>query len=140
MYKERSRKLVLVGSFFVALILLTFMVGPAMAANGPAIVVLNATCGMLDQYGKPTIDADQAQIVVSYNNDELNNSNVTLKCKVSNISNDSGNAIHWNINNTVPEFKCEAFVNQNPAGWVTEDWSQTISASGESTLTCKFKS
>jgi hypothetical protein len=64
-----------------------------------------------------------------------NNGGVEVdKYSADGVFNDSGKAVHWNNANT--GLLCQSAA----TGAITNDWSETLSASGNATLTCKFKS
>jgi len=60
-----------------------------------------------------------------------------LRCQTT-ISNNTGSAINYSGNSTIG---CRSYFNPDDltATELTEYWSQTISASGNATLTCHFK-
>jgi hypothetical protein len=104
------------------------MPAPLTAANGPAIVEPYKSCDMLDA-NKLAFKAEEAQIVISNNSEEPSVNNITLKCKAT-LKTPPPSALQFDYDNT--GFVCGI------TGDVTTNWHQTISASGESTLTCKF--
>ena len=64
-----------------------------------------------------------------------NNGGVEVdKFSADGVFNDTGQAVHWNYANSGDS--CQSPV----TGALTDDWSETISASGNAMLTCKFKS
>lgn len=142
MNKVRNRKLVLYGSFAIALVLLTVVIAPDISATGPAAVIRipEFTCTMFDLTGLGTFGADFGQIVVSDNklSDDLKFSNAHLVCRAE-IDNHTGELIVHDYDSTGEQ--CEAIklnIDGTKVSFFTQDWRQTIQPSGESTLTCKF--
>jgi hypothetical protein len=56
------------------------------------------------------------------------------KYSADGVFNDTGAAVHWSNANT--GLLCQSVA----TGAITDDWSETISASGNAMLTCKFTS
>jgi hypothetical protein len=96
------------------------VVSPA-SADG-AVVIDDAGCGLLDGDGGFAVaDSDHAVVTPSGNG--------VLKCKAEVTPPSSGQAAHFDFGST-------GLLCGTPAG-VTDDWKETVSASGEATLTCK---
>ena len=88
----------------------------------PAIHISGFGCGMLDGDGGG-VAADRSRVVIT------SSGNANLKCSVSGVANSTGSAVHWDFDNT--GFLCGTTVG------LTEQWKETVSASGNATLTCK---
>jgi hypothetical protein len=56
------------------------------------------------------------------------------KFSADGVFNDTGKAVHWDNANT------GLFCQSDATGALTTDWSETLSASGNAMLTCKFTS
>ena len=97
-------------------------------AGGGAIVINDKGCGMLDGDGGFVFaDRDHAVITPSPNGNGM------LSCKVKGVPNSTGKAVIWNFENRGSLVQCGT-----PAG-PTDNWQETISASGNATLTCLVK-
>ena len=88
----------------------------------PAIHIDGFSCGMLDGNGGG-ITADASSVVIT------SSGNVNFKCSVSGVANSTGSAVQWNFDNT--GLLCGTTVG------VTDQWKETVSASGNATLSCK---
>jgi hypothetical protein len=102
---------------------LMFLVsGSAVAGN--AVQIQQSGCGLLDGSGN-YVYTNQSRTVVT-----PSEAGVTiLKCFADNIRNNTGSAVRFNNANT--GVLC---VTQSGS---TNDWSETVSASGQAILTCK---
>ena len=98
----------------------TVAAAPALADG--AVVINDQGCSLLDGNGAfAAADSDHAVITPSGNG--------VLKCKATVAPPAGGKAVQWNLTNT--GVFCSTL-----AGF-TDDWRETVSASGEATLTCK---
>jgi len=86
-------------------------------AKDPAIVINDFGCGLMDGDGNFAF-ADASHAVVT------SSGNSTLKCSAT-VANSQGKAVNYN------DFLCGT-----PLG-LTTDSHETVSASGQATLTCK---
>lgn len=101
----------------------------APVANAAPAVVINPAggCGLLDGNGNATFTNDTKLTATQSNN---NNSKFTCKATVTPSS--AGNAARFDFGST--GFLCGI---PSPFGFQTTDqWHETVSASGEATLTC----
>jgi hypothetical protein len=100
-------------------------------ADKPGAVVINDQgCGLFDGNGGFAF-ADSDHVVVTPSG------NQHLKCRADVTPPASGKAVHYDTDNNPfgPGTVCAIVT---PAGFVTtEDWRETVSASGRATLTCK---
>ena len=97
----------------------------AKADNGATHYVGTDNC-LLDSAGNCAANAYKA---VS------NNGGIEVdKFSASGVFNNTGHAVQWNYANT--GFHCVS----DATGAITADWSETLSASGNAMLTCKFTS
>lgn len=111
------------------LVLATIVGGTALVTSaagadpgGGAVVINDQGCGLLDGNGGFAVaDSDHAVVTPSGNG--------VLKCKADVTPPSSGQATHFDFGST-------GLLCGTPAG-VTDDWKETVSASGEATLTCK---
>ncbi len=110
-------------SMFGATTLHSAIADPSPSAT-PAVVIKDNGCSMVDQNGDVTIVSD------SDHSTTTSKGNTTLQCKAT-TPNDSGKAIKFNKDNT--GLPCTT-----PLG-LTDNWSETISKSGQATLTCTVK-
>ncbi len=109
------------GAVGAALLTASLFAAGTASADG-AIVIKDSTCGLLDGNGAPTLaDLSHAVITPSGNN--------VLKCSATVTAPASGQAAHFDF--TTFASPCET-----PSG-TTNDWMETVSASGQATLTCK---
>jgi hypothetical protein len=103
------------------LALAAFLLVPMTGWADPAVVIMDFGCGLIDGDGG---------FVLTYGTIEIQNSsgNATLKCHATGVANDTGQAVHWDFDNTGLE--C------GTSDGLTTDWHETVSASGNATLTC----
>jgi hypothetical protein len=104
--------------------LATFAAAPAFSdSDNAAIVAKDGLCGLQDGDGNFVLTSSSIQVT--------NNGGVTtLVCKVKDVPNSTGSAVHYDFEST--GFLC------NTNGGQTEDWSETVSASGNATLVCRI--
>jgi hypothetical protein len=119
------RKVLLAALLLVAVAALMLVSGfgrvAAAKADNGAVIINDAGCGLLDGNGGFALaDSDHAVIT--------SNGNGVLVCKASGLANDTGTAVRYNFAST-------GFLCGTPAG-ATQDWSETVSASGNATLSC----
>ena len=89
-----------------------------------AVVVHDGACGLFDGAGNivPVLDGRFSV---------TNNSGRMVQCRASDVPNSTGQALHFDRESTgVP---C------NAGGTLTDDWHQTLSASGQAVITCRVK-
>ena len=63
-----------------------------------------------------------------------------IQCTVKGVANSSGKAVHFDTDNNpfLPGLEC-GLVDDSGNLFLTTDWKETVSASGNAVLTCKFK-
>ena len=88
----------------------------------PAIHIDGFGCGMLDGDGGG-VAADRSSVVIT------SSGNANLKCSVSGVANSTGSAVQYD--NASTGLLCGTTVG------VTDQWKETVSASGNATLSCK---
>lgn len=115
---------ILMVSLFVSLGLVVLS-HPETRAEG-AVVINDATCGMLDGDGN-FIFADSSHSVET----SSNNDNSVFICKASNVPNSTGKAVRYDFDST--GLPCGTLAGS------TNKWHETVSASGEAKLVCQFK-
>ena len=86
--------------------------------DNSATITKDFGCGLLDGNGGFVFTDASHSVVTS-------NGNGTLKCSAAGVPNSTGSAVQYN------DFGCNT-----PAGFTT-DMHETVSASGQATLTCK---
>ena len=103
-------------------------------AGGPALVINPAGgCGLYDGNGV-LVGTDDSQIVAT----QSNNGNALFKCQAKGLANDTGKAVQFDYDST--GLLCGMYINDGSGGvilYLTENWHNTVSASGNSTLICE---
>ncbi|HEX6322256.1 MAG TPA: hypothetical protein VFZ36_00915 [Vicinamibacterales bacterium] len=89
-----------------------------------AVVIDSIGCSLFDGDGA-IVGADSGRAVVTPSG------NGTLVCKVKGVANSTGSAVHY-------DFASTGIVCGTPAG-ITENWHETVSASGNATIVCSVK-
>ena len=102
----------------------------ASADNGATHLVGSDACGVLDS--APNCVATTFRAVSNHGGVEIS------KYSASGVFNDTGKAVHWDFTNAFGGGV--AYCQSSITGALTTDWSETLSASGNATLTCKFHS
>ena len=123
----RNRILLFGGTLlFAAMLAFTVMAGfgtaNAEASNG-AVVISEFGCVILDGDGY-LARASKGHTVITHSE----NGNRVLKCSAKGLPNSTGKAAKFDISNT--GYVCYAY------GVMTSNWRNTVSKSGNSTLTC----
>lgn len=116
-------KRALTGSALVALLLATAYAPMGAAAAQRAIVVHEGGCGMLDGNGG-FVQGEMHSVT-------NNGGNTIFKCQAKKVSNATRSNVTWDQANT-------GFMCGTPNG-PTADWRETVSPSGNATLTCHVK-
>ena len=98
--------------------------GSQVARAASAVVIKDLGCGLLDGEGN-FVFTDESHAVITPSGKGK------LTCSVKDIANPTGQAVHWNFSNT-------GLLCSTPAG-VTEQWNETVSASGNAKLVCHVK-
>jgi len=99
-----------------------FLVVPMTLWADGAVIVRDFDCTLLDGDGNFVV----ANGIIEVHNDD----GVTmLKCKAKGLANSTGAAVVWSIDNTGLPCNTTAYGS-------TDVWSETVSASGNATLTC----
>jgi hypothetical protein len=106
-----------------ALALAAFLFVPMTVWANGAVVIQDFACGLIDGDGN---------FIVTYGTIEVQNpsGHATLKCHATGVANDTGSAVHWDITNTG--------VDCGTSYGSTADWHETVSTSGNATLTCQY--
>jgi hypothetical protein len=94
-------------------------------ANNGAVVINDQGCALLDGDGN-SISTSESHAVIT----NSKNGNTLLKCSVKGVANSTGKAVHFDFDNT--GITCAT----NSGS--TENWHETVSASGNATLTCRI--
>jgi hypothetical protein len=103
--------------------------GISVAQAAPATVTRTDGCGLLDGNGVPQFATDAKMTTTQSAND-----NATFQCRADVTPADSGGAAHFDFDST--GFKCAIPNPESFTDHMTEHWEETVSASGEATLTC----
>ena len=90
-----------------------------------AVVVKGQMCGVLDGDGGYAGGSDSHTVTTS-------SGVTTILCKVKKVPNSTGRSVYWGFENT--GFECGTELGS------TQDWQEHVSASGNATLACHFKS
>jgi len=116
----------------LALLALSFAIPLASvhATNNAAVVISNLGCGMLDGSGG-SVSATGSQFVATSNGNGL------FTCSVSGVLNPTGHAVIWSFAIASAFFGFPFYCGGYSLG-VTNDWHETVSASGQATLSCHF--
>lgn len=106
-----------------------FVLAAPLANAAPALVINPAgSCGLLDGNGGFAFTTDTKIIVT-----QSDNNNSKLTCKATVTPSSAGNAARFDSGST-GGLPCGFFT---PSGLqLTDQWNETVSASGEATLTC----
>ncbi len=95
----------------------------------PAVVITGESCGMLTPDGF-TLTTDTKQVSTS-----SSNGNTMLQCKTK-LPDYTGGVQHYDQAST----GSQCGILTNAGFFITEDWHETISDSGQATLICKYNS
>lgn len=107
------------------LALLTFLYVPSgTSAAAGTVVAKDMTCMVLDADGGIAV-GNQSLLMSTPGGNSM------IRCTVKDVPNSTGRAVHYNYENT--GMACMT------AAGATTDWHETISASGNATLTCRMK-
>ena len=107
----------------------SLLVAAQTSANSAALVIRDTGCNLFDGDGISTV-ADTDQAVVT-------SSGALLTCKVTGVANSTGRAVHYDPDNNpfFPGLQCG--ITDGEGGFLlTTQWKETVSASGNATLTC----
>lgn len=124
----RSRRMTLAAIFAAAMLALVILV-PTIAANNAALVIhsTDGSCGMLDGNGN-VYTTTLSMVVITYSENE----NVSYRCEAKGLPNDSGIAVQFDYENSQRNCILEGVGS-------TQNWTNTVSASGNGTLSCHFR-
>jgi len=115
-------------SYFICASALSLFAFTAQAE--PAVLIDGTTCAMIDGNGGFVLTNDTKTVVTN-----SANSNLMFKCKAEDVINDTGSAVTYDYSTS--SIPCGIITD---TGFVlTEDWHETVSASGMATLICKYK-
>jgi hypothetical protein len=104
---------------FIALVFASVAFISWKSATEGAVVINDFGCGMMDGDGN-FVYTEASHAVITPSN------NTTLKCSVTGVANSTGKAVNYK------DFLCGT-----PLG-LTTDSHETVSASGNATLTCRY--
>jgi hypothetical protein len=94
----------------------------------PAVVITDVSCLLYDGAGMLTVvTMDTHGVITNSSND-----NRIVRCQADVAPPPNGRAVQFS-QDTHPAIQCSAL------GRLTDDWRQTVSASGKATLQCRFK-
>ena len=93
-------------------------------AHAQAVVISDQGCGLFDGDGNIVLASSDHSVITP-----SGNGNCNLKCSVKGVANSSGRAV--NLDSTIVPISCGI-----PGCAPTANWHETISASGNATLTC----
>lgn len=116
----------------LALLLLSVALVPAPASSetSRAVIIKDTACGLFDGDGG-FVYTEDTMILGAHSA----NGNSKLTCKAKDVPNSTGRAVVFNFENTGA--LCGIF---SPHGFLTtDDWQETVSASGVATLQCHYK-
>ncbi len=99
-----------------------------------AVVIRDSGCGLFDGDGG-FVFADH-DITIST---QSTNQNTTLICRVKKVANSTGRAVHYDSENNPIFPGVECGIARPDAFVTTTDWTETVVASGNATLRCRFK-
>jgi hypothetical protein len=121
-------------ALLAAAVFTTFIAGAIPVAQADPALVINPAggCGLLDGNGAGAFTTD-TKIVAT----QSQNGNTTLKCQADVTPASSGKAAQFDFASTGAV--CGEF-DAIHGSQVTQDWKETVSASGQATLICHFKS
>ena len=108
----------------VTIVMASFFAVVLMAFHADANKLDVSRCSILDGNKKFYLTSSKNSVV-------YNKSGDILKCSAKKIPNKAKKAVKWNKGNT--GYVCST------GHHITNDWSETVSANGNATLTCKFK-
>lgn len=106
---------------FVAAVALAAVASVAPVSSQGAIVIKDGGCTLLDGNGG-FVSADSSQSVVTPSG------NGVLICKVKGVPNSTGRAVRYDFASTG--------ISCGTAAGSTQEWHETVSASGNATLVC----
>lgn len=112
----------------VVLIAVVLLAPASSNASGGAVITKDSGCWIFDPNGRLTL-ADADHVVITSNNTG------TVWCKATVRRPVSGQAVKFNIGSSA----MKGLACQTPMGF-TNDWQETISATGQATLRCTVHS
>jgi len=123
--------------FFSVIFSLTLVMLATLApvSASPAVVIRSVNCSILDADGNSIdVEASGRQVTTS-----STNNNGVLVCKFNVDA--PGVAVHWDAYHAFPgdDGNNPTSCINDDASLITLNWKETISASGQGTLTCHFK-
>ncbi len=121
------KKSLVVAASFAALIAGAISVAQA----GPAAVSRAEGCGLLDGNGVGQLGTN-SKITFTQNP----NGNATFQCRADVTPATSGGAAHFDLDSTGYECAVPDPLDAAKEDQMTKHWEETVSASGEATLTC----
>jgi len=101
--------------------------GVAKADNNAAVHIDASGCALFDGNGGLVFSTNAGEVITSGGQD-------LEKCRVTGVPNDSGKAVNYDTNNNPIFVGLEC----GTVSGGTTNWHETVSASGNATLTCHF--
>jgi hypothetical protein len=117
-----TRRLLLIG--VCTLLWMGTLMGPV-TASMQAVIVNGGACALFDGDGNLVVVPDGFFLVVTPSGNRVN------QCRAFGLDNPTGQAVHFDFAST--GVLCSA------GGVLTEDWRETVSASGNAVITCMVK-
>ncbi len=118
-------------SFFVVTSLAALIAGGISVAQAGAVHTDPNDCGLLDGNGGVVFPVDARVTATPSPND-----NATVQCRADVTPAKSGDAVQWDYNST--GFLC-GVPDSTGAVQMTQHWEETVSASGNATITCHVR-
>ena len=103
----------------------------ASSEHAAVVITQEGGCLVRDSDGNKIYVGDVHKVITN-----SKNGNVTLRCQATDVPNTTGQAVHWDTNNTGGG-KCGIELNGEMV--FTDDWRQTLSADGQATTICHIK-
>ncbi len=101
-----------------------------MAFAERAVHIADFGCGVIDGDGNGFVTNDTKSTTTN-----ARNGVVIMKCQARGVPNGTGTAVNYDYAST--GLLCSVL--SSNGAFVTQDWHETVSASGNATLTCRYK-
>jgi hypothetical protein len=119
-------RILAVASFIVVAAAVAATIQVQAAAPQPAVIISDVSCNLFDGTGALTFTTDTHGVVTNSSND-----NRMMRCQADVAPPPDGRAVQFS-QATHPGVVC------NAVGRLTDNWRNTVSASGKATLQCHF--